>query len=683
MASIYTGKTAPLDGRRKLSGREALQRAKAMACIRSTRSTECHGQVFAGFFFDGTGNNDKWIEKGHTFTQRARNKHSNIARLWDVHLEKPREGFFRFYVPGVGTPFDAIGDTTACVTDIAGSGFAYMGANRICWAITSLLGAVHHYLTGNEILPADELRTLVALMSSEMLTLPVTPTESILRWRMLTGLRQKIANVVEANPRKIRQINVSIFGFSRGAAEARACAHWLHQIFEDESGAFEIASIPIRIGFMGIFDTVAAVGVGDITPVTFGHMAWASGTQSIHPVVEECAHFIALHEQRASFPLESATGRGNVGYPGMHSDVGGGYWPGEQGKSMASWGASPHLSQIPLMDMHFAALKAGVPLLTIEEISAMPELLDSFATDEKVLRLYNKWLETNAIPAGTVTEFTQAHTNQYLRWRGSLHVPGQPRLDSKRFFKESIGADTTDLAEADKNLGIMLRAWQERQAANATVRGRVTEIAKEIVHVLAPGGRLFTDGGKDPLSSYEARFLAVMTKGDLPPQASIGLFEEYVHDSRAGFRVASYHEPEWLTGGYARYRHVFSQQLPDERPYIWANESLKAVKAAAGATVDFFQKLYSYNLETYETARGKIGEGVDRAKQNAVAVGRTLEDSVSRKTSEAKSRANEAMRLYDSAQKKILLKYASAEAELRRQLVERWRQLEKGFDSEF
>lgn len=683
MAAIYTGKTAPLDGKRKLSGREALQRANAMACIRSTKSTECQGQVFAGLFFDGTGNNDTLIEKGHTVTQRARNKHSNIARLWDVHLEKPQEGFFRFYVPGVGTPFVDIGDTTACITDMAGSGFAYMGADRICWAITSLLGAVHQYLTGKEILPADELKILVARMSSEMLTLPIVPTDSILRWRMLTGLKQKIAGVVKANPRKIRQINVSIFGFSRGAAEARACAHWLHQIFEAESGAFEMASIPIRIGFMGIFDTVAAVGVGDVTPVTFGHMAWAAGTQSINPAVEECAHFIALHEQRASFPLESATGRGNVGYPGMHSDVGGGYWPGEQGKAMASWGPSPHLSQVPLIDMHFAALKAGVPLLTIEEISARPKLSKSFATDEKVLRLYNKWLETHGVPAGPVAEFTQAHTNQYLRWRGSLHGPGQSRLDSKRFFKDSQGADISDLAEADKNLGITLLAWHERQAANATVRGRITEIAKDIVQVLVPGGRVFTDGGKDPLSSYEERFLAVMTKGNFPPEASVSLFEEYVHDSRAGFRVAAHHEPEWLTGGYARYRHVFSQQVQDGRPYIWANESLKAVKAAAGATVDFFQKLYSYNLETYEAARGRISEGAKQAQENAGAVGRTLENSASRAAGEARTRANEAMRLYDSAQKRIVLKYAAAEDELRRQLVERWKRATKESDMGF
>lgn len=683
MSQIYTGKKAPLDGQRRLSPREALQRANAMSCVRSITSTKCQGQIFAGFFFDGTGNNEKWIEKGQTLTQRQRNKHSNIARLWGAYIDNPKDGFFRFYIPGVGTPFDAIGDTNRCLTDNAGSGFAYMGADRICWAITSLFSAIHRFLMGSEILPAEELKSLVSRMSSEILRLPVGSSESIGRWVMLTKLKDKIVQAVDAHPRKILQINLSIFGFSRGAAEARACAHWIRQVCEAEGGSFELAGIPIRIGFMGIFDTVASVGVGDVTPVTFGHMAWAAGTQSINPAVEECAHFIALHEQRASFPLESATGRGNVGYPGMHSDVGGGYCPGEQGKAMASWGPSPHLSQIPLMDMHFAALKAGVPLLTIEEINARPELSKAFATDERVVRLYNKWLDTNGVPAGPLTEFTQAHTNQYLRWRGSLHVLGQPCLGDKRFFKESTGADTTDLAEADKNLGITLRAWKERNAANATLRGRMVEVTKDIVHVLAPGGRLFTDGGKDPLSAYEERFLAAMTKGSLPPAASITLFEDYVHDSRAGFRVASYHEPEWLTGGYARYRHIFTQQVPDGRPYIWANESLKAVKAASGTTVDFFQKLYRYNLETYDAARERISQGANRAQKSAVAAGRTLEDSVSRKVSDAKARANEAMRLYEAAEKRILLRYTSAEQELRSQLVERWRRAARKSDGGF
>jgi hypothetical protein len=683
MTIIQSGSAAPLDGKRQLSAKEAAQRANAMACLRSRSSTTCQGQVYVGLFFDGTGNNDQWKQPPFADTQRARNKHSNVARLWSAHLDIPKSGFFRYYMPGVGTPFKEIGDTTQLLTDNGGNGFGYKGADRINWGITSVINAVHIYLTGKSIVGIEEQGTLVNKMSIEMLRLPIVSTEGATRWAMLTVLEERLAAVAKSHQLKVKQINVSIFGFSRGAAQARACAHWMYQIFESENGAFELAGIPIRIGFMGLFDTVASVGVGDVTPVTFGHMAWADSTQSVNFSVEECVHFIALHEQRASFPLESASGRVDVGYPGMHSDVGGGYCPGEQGKSMPGWGASPHLSQIPLLDMHLAALKAGVAMRTIEEISAIPNIAGSFAIDSKLIIAYNNWLATNGIKPADVTAFTQAHTNQYLRWRGQLHAAGQPRLADKRFYKESKGQDIIDLAEADNDLGLMLRAWEERKAANATFVGRVTERARDLMQAVLPATRLFTDSGKDPLSAHEEQFLALMTKGATPPSASVTLFDDYVHDSRAGFRVAGHHEPEWLTGGYARHRHVFLQSDSTSHIYGWANESLKAVKAAIGATVEFFQGLYGFSTDTYLAARAKIyktahqvsdkgREIASDAKDGATAVGVEINKTAMTATNRIVSDANEAARVYSAAERKIVLRYVASQEYLRMQMKKRW-----------
>jgi hypothetical protein len=683
MTNIQIASAAPIDGKRQLSGKETAQRAKAIACLRSPSSTECQGQVFVGLFFDGTGNNYQWAQPPFAETQRVRNKHSNVARLWSAHLDIPKSGFFRYYMPGVGTPFPEIGDTAQFLTENGGNGFGYKGADRINWGITSVINAVHVYLIGVPLIEKTEQRTLVNRMSTEMLRLPIISTEGTTRWSMLTGLEERLAAVVRNHQLKVKQINISIFGFSRGAAQARACAHWMYQIFESENGAFELAGIPVRIGFMGIFDTVASVGVGDVTPVTFGHAAWADGTQSVHPGIEDCVHFIALHEQRASFPLESATGRGDVGYPGMHSDVGGGYCPGEQGKSMPEWGTSPHLSQIPLLDMHFSALKGGVPMSTLEEINADPNLAKSFATDTKLVTAYNNWLATNGIKPADVTAFTQAHTNQYLRWRGQLHAAGQPRLVDKRFYKESKGQDIIDLAEADNELGLMLRAWEERQAANATFVGRVTERAKDVMQAVLPATRLFTDSGKDPLSAHEEQFLALMTKGATPPSASVTLFDDYVHDSRAGFRVAGHHEPEWFIGGYARHRHVFLQSDSTSHIYGWANESLKAVKAGIGATVEFFQGLYGFSTDTYLAARVKIyktahqvsdkgREIASDAKEGATAVGVEINKTAMTATNRVVSDANEAARVYSAAERKIVLRYVASQEYLRMQMKKRW-----------
>jgi hypothetical protein len=647
-----------MDGKRVLTGKEAQQRAKAMACVRS-RSPACQGQVHVGLFFDGTGNNHKWKQDEHNLDQRARNKHSNVARLWDAHLDEPSNGFFKYYIPGVGTPFEDVGDILKPLTDIGGNGFAFMGAERVNWGITSLLNAVHFYLRKENLFDKEAQKKIVSLMSLKMLsmTLPLID-EGGIRWTMLTGFEEKLAAVVKSHPLKIRQINVSIFGFSRGAAEARACAHWMQQIFEREAGAFELAGVPIRIGFMGIFDTVAAVGLGDITPVTFGHMAWADKTQSIHPAVEQCVHFVALHEQRSSFPLESATGRGNVGYPGMHSDVGGGYCPGEQGKSMPEWGPSPHLSQIPLLDMHFAAMKAGVPMKTIEEIKAAPELAASFSTDSRLLEVYNSWLKTNGVKAGSIKDFTQEHTKQYLRWRGMLHEGNSRKFLTKRFYRESGASDKEDLYEADTNLGIMLRSWRERKGANQTFFGRAREIAKDVAHFASVPGRLFVESGKNPLSVHEDAFLTLMMDATLPSSASIALFEDYVHDSRAGFRpIPGHHEPEWLTGGYARFRNVFIQVDANENLTNNANESLKALKAAGNEAVTHFQKLYKVTLDTYESARNQIHKMSGQVRDVAVA---------------ARREADHAARIYNRAQKEIVLKYAKAEKEWRTILQEGW-----------
>lgn len=712
MSIIYTGRKAPIDGRRRLSGKESSQRAKAMACVRSPHKTECQGQIYIGIFYDGSGNNQDWkqidpIVNPKKLNQRERNKHSNVARLWDSHLDEPENGFFRAYIPGVGTPFEKIGDTINMLTDNAGGGFGYMGADRINWGITSLINAVHQYLTGTLLFEAKAQKILVNLMSSEMLL----GRENVKRWVMLTALEEKLAKVVKNHPRKLKQINVSIFGFSRGAAEARASAHWLHQIFERETGAFELAGVPIRIGFLGIFDTVAAVGVGDVTPVTFGHMAWGNGTQSIHPVVEECAHFIALHEQRASFPLESATGRGNVGYPGMHSDVGGGYYPGEQGRSMPGWGASPHLSQIPLIDMHFAALKAGVPLLTINEIKqkGFKRIQDAFSTDPRLIASYNNWLTHNGIKGADVKTFTEAHTKQYLRWRGMLHAKGKPPLTKKRFFIESDKPGQKDLLEADTSLGICLRSWRERKTANEGVLGWLGERARTVLHRTSPAGRLFIEDGKEPLSAQEDMFLKIMTEGAQPPAGCVTLFEDYVHDSRAGFRILGSHEPLWLTGGYGRFRHVFVQSDDYSNMSNIANESLKAVKAAADAAVTYFQQLYGYSVRTYREARRQVYrtarvvvavhkiagqkaleaareanrmiiDGATRAGNNIHDAGVEAQEKLDQAAKTAKNamqQASQEARIYYQAEKKIILKYANAEKEWMKQISARWLEEER------
>ncbi len=749
MTILYTGRPAPLNGERKLNTKEAAQRAKAMKCVRS-KSSECQGQVYVGLFFDGTGNNDRWVEDGHSRTQRARNKHSNVARLFDAYVNEPESGMFRYYMPGVGTPFREVGDTTKLGFDIGGMGFGYMGADRINWGITSIFNAVHRYLLGSDLLSQSEQRALVNTISRNVAG-PIS-VEGAARWTGLTAVEERLAGVVKGHQRKVLQINVSIFGFSRGAAQARACAYWLSQICERNGGGMMLAGVPLRIGFMGLFDTVSAVGIGDVTPFTDGHMAWGKGTQDIHPAVEDCAHFIALHEQRASFPLEAAVGRGNVGYPGVHSDVGGGYWPGEQGKAMPEWGDSPHLSQIPLIDMHFAAIKAGVPMMTIQEIKADSGVAKSFSASAHLIKAYNAWLNQHGVKGGDIRAFTESHTRHYIRWRASLHLNRKPEqagatrqeqqaanaelsrlkaeqqvLEQRRlneqhelsrsgvgidhatllptaegrrladginakydqqiktlqtqmrevevrkltaaggvaaceFFKRATLSlnpkkDQDDLSEADQSLRLQLLWLMERRRANATLSGYLQERLKTGFRLTTPLlGSLFVEPGKSPLTPSEGRFLDIALNDPMPAPGCTDLFADYVHDSRAGFRIVGFQEPVPVTGGYLRFRHVFKERIGGEtRIYGWANEGVAAGKDAANAVAKFYTDLWDATVAAYSKARRQIAAAGASAIQAASTA-------------------------YQNAQNSVARHYHDAEVALYRELTQRYTNVPGGFD---
>lgn len=57
---------------------------------------------------------------------------------------------------------------------------------------------------------------------------------------------------------RITQMHLSVFGFSRGAAEARVFCNWVQRFC---GGVIGEAKVNLR--FLGLFDTVASVGLAD------------------------------------------------------------------------------------------------------------------------------------------------------------------------------------------------------------------------------------------------------------------------------------------------------------------------------------------------------------------------------------------------------------------------------------
>lgn len=85
---------------------------------------------------------------------------------------------------------------------------------------------------------------------------------------------------------------------------------------------------------------MASVGLAASTLLFDGHAEWADAEQSLRvPPDMPCVHLVSAHEIRRSFPLDSIeteaglpAGCEEIMFPGVHSDLGDGYLPKEQGR---------------------------------------------------------------------------------------------------------------------------------------------------------------------------------------------------------------------------------------------------------------------------------------------------------------------------------------------------------------
>ncbi|XDF79328.1 DUF2235 domain-containing protein [Aliivibrio fischeri] len=119
-----------------------------------------------------------------------------------------------------------------------------------------------------------------------------------------------------------------IFGFSRGAATAR---HFANEIHKKMDGlVYEKlqlnSSSKVNINFIGLYDTVAAIGcIKDLLDTTDENN---HGINLYLPkdIANKVVHFTAHHECRDNFALNSvAPEHQEIALLGVHSDIGGGY----------------------------------------------------------------------------------------------------------------------------------------------------------------------------------------------------------------------------------------------------------------------------------------------------------------------------------------------------------------------
>ncbi|MDQ5168388.1 DUF2235 domain-containing protein, partial [Klebsiella pneumoniae] len=498
-------------GTRPLGDGERQQRQTAMSCSvldPEEAGSGCTEVLHLSVFFDGTGNNRN-EEMDKPVDRRAL---SNIAKLHSAYVrEEPN--IARPYIPGVGTPFSEIGDEGG----VGGSAFGNGGGERVEYALQQL----------------DEL-------------------------------------IEKQAAKKILIINVSVFGFSRGAAQARAFVRDLAVRCKPQpDGTWRYGEIPLRVAFMGIFDTVCSVWNGPVS-ATFnakdGHSDWAHDVK-LPPIVEQCVHMTAAHELRPQFPLDSTRDDGRyphntveIWYPGVHSDVGGGYDPKYQGRKNS-------IARFGLHEMYDMAKAAGVLLRNIPNLDVEDQ--DEFNKDDPELRAaYNGYLQAVRLKQGRLEAVQAAHMELLHRWL-KVRIGRGDNLASMQQLREREDVLKAELRTLNRQKSRLKDPYNSYESMSAeemaewnttedAIRAKYSELSEATKHrrgllreadVLArkmASLRRKRDRGRKLSMSERTMLQAWENTAPLPENVEL-FFDGYGHDSTS----------HWFTGNLTKWRTIY------------------------------------------------------------------------------------------------------------------------------
>jgi len=547
-------------------------------------SAPCRIPVQVGLFFDGTNNNMErdpngrrvglidWKSKQPALMANLSLKpeqcsHTNVVRLYQAFPRtKTAQGYFRYYIPGVGTEFKEIGELTESVD---GKAFAEGGKPRIIWGILQVMNSLYRLVFKQPLYDDDVSGQLAQDYERKVGKVLVQGNgkgaERVVShkdWFEPHLKKLKAALVARPKP-AIPFLRLSVFGFSRGAAEAAAFCHFFNDLLD--GGKF--VGIEADICFLGLFDVVATVGNSasmsltmNVSDVVFdGHCDWAKRILEPLPAcVKAGKHFIAMHELRMNFPVTVMQGNiEEVCFPGVHSDLGGGYAPGEQGKGRGAQAAL--LSQIPLAHMYKAARLAGVPLVPFSELEARDKAdfeidanlasawdaytaaLKGISDDQKKMG-DDKFASTNAAQCATGfapgddSAFLKPHMELYYRWRAAR----RDSLEETTNFKAASAQNQQDLREANRMLVTGdIEALNERSRTSVVYSSRNSSSSSYYWDWQRTNWwhahRAKLNLELDDWERWALKFFT--TPKPLPPEV-MRFFDDYVHDSFAGFYMA-------------------------------------------------------------------------------------------------------------------------------------------------
>lgn len=493
IADIHAGETAE-----RTRARAALD---LLGSVKDACAT-CPRPVWFTAFFDGTGNNYPNDGSGSTRVEAV--KYSNVAKLAHfghvINGTNPRTAYE--YIEGVGTPCPKVGDSGEGTDKAAGMAAAAKGEMRIRW--------------------------------------------------MLNELKKHVAKFMPF----VNQINLAVFGFSRGATQARAFVRMLteelcyeqgdNKLYWRESGA-DYKQPLVVVYFLGIFDTVSSTGFGGsrlevVAPAAVGgvatlltggnlplgvlaggvlhginkdgHAEWSKDLR-IPKYVRRCVHYVAAHEVREKFPSDSVREDqelpGNcveLFYPGMHSDVGGGY------EFRSQEMRTNELARVPLNNMFIEAWIAGVPLKPPATVLG------------------------SAGPIFEISPELEAAWNVYMG-QGGVHDVGQPPSPGK--LETAVIWHMNRYYQWRESRRRRLRDGRLKPAGGVDFYMKITdsEWEKDVTGVAGSRtGYIRTSVYANEEAMYEAYTGKwIKSLGATQRQLFDKFFDHYVHDSIAGFKL--------------------------------------------------------------------------------------------------------------------------------------------------
>lgn len=379
---------------------------------------DCSDIIHISIFFDGTGNNKDADETTKSW--------SNVARMWRAALLTPQNTTtaYPIYISGVGTQFNGQAANrwdraNIWVEDTVLGGFAGRGGDRrLEFGADNVNARLREALIAN----ADRLGGEVAAYAK------ANSSKSFGELNQALGRH-----------RLIKVINVSVIGFSRGAALARAFVNRLVTDCERRGGELHYQGYPLRVAFLGLFDTVASFGL----PAQNVRLPFQERELIVPRDVERCVHYVAAHELRFSFPVDLITqggqlpsGWAEVLYPGVHSDIGGGYEPVNQG-------ITNNYSRVPMRDMMREAVLHGVRIPSYTDVKAInfplfTERFECLASTESAYRGYMAAVggASGGIRAGRIAHMKALYSAYGTMHRAGIETPGErARADSTLGYK--------------------------------------------------------------------------------------------------------------------------------------------------------------------------------------------------------------------------------------------------------